>query len=120
MAEINDNKVRFRVNDVVRQAASEAGIGVGITDGLTIKADRLLFLVALTYLMKDASDHVSTVEVHIHHSKTVISFDTDNYHPGKGIVAADRSLSMANMQLMISYDGKKVEEEIRYRSRYET
>ena len=118
-ADSDGAKTKFRLNDAIEEAAAAVGIRVKITDGISIKTDRELLLRALRYLLKDACVHVDSVDVHIHNFKSVISFDKDDYIPGKGIVAADRLLSMANMQLIISYDGKKVREEIRYRSRYE-
>ena len=55
----------------------------------------------------------------IRNFKTVITFDADNYIPGTEVAIADKHLSMTGMQLIVSVDGKKVKEEIRYRSRYE-
>ncbi|MBP5774967.1 MAG: hypothetical protein J6W36_04665 [Clostridiales bacterium] len=118
-AEKNVSKAYFRLNDVVEKAAKETDVRVRIKDGISIKAERDCILRAFTYLMKDASRFGDQVDVRIRNFKTVITFKADNYIPEADIAVADKLLSMAGMQLIISNNGNLIKEEIRYRAKYE-
>lgn len=118
-AEKNVSKTYFRLNDVVEEAAKETDVRVRIKDGISIKAERDCILRAFTYLMKDASRFGDQVDVRIRNFKTVITFKADNYIPEADIAVADKLLSMAGMQLIISNNGNLIKEEIRYRAKYE-
>lgn len=118
-AERNVSKTTFRLNDLIEEAAKEAGVGVRIKDGISLKAERDYILRAFTCLMKDASRFGDPLDVRIRNFKTVITFKTDNYIPEADIAVADKLLSMAGMQLIISKKRNLIKEEIRYRSKYE-
>ena len=117
--ERNISKTRFRLSELIEEAAKEAQVGVRIKNGIKIKAERDYILRAFIYLMKDAARYQDPVDVRIRNSKVVITFRTDNYIPDTGMAVADKLLSKAGMQLIVNNKGNMIREEIRYRSKYE-